>query len=134
CRSLRPNGNDVSSEGSPTLATTRPTRISGKESVRGSKFAVTKIHPAGPGDPRITGGRVRLAVDASEIGPTTKWIVVDLRDIRPGKQRFATSALLSRKRCREADHQRKLSLLRAVREAGLTSLKSRRHPQELQHA
>src|SRR4029453_17097171 len=55
-------------------------------------------------------------------------------DIRPGRQRFATSALLSRKRCRDTDHQRELSLLRAVREAGLTPPDLRRHPQELHHA
>jgi hypothetical protein len=55
------------SEGSPTLATTRPTRISGKKLVPGSKFAVTKIITTGPGHPKITGGRVRPALDAREI-------------------------------------------------------------------
>jgi hypothetical protein len=55
-------------------------------------------------------------------------------DIRPGRQRFATSALLIRKRCRDTDHQRELSLLREVREAGSTQPDARRDPQELQHA
>jgi hypothetical protein len=38
------------------------------------------------------------------------------------------------KRCRDTDHQRDLSLLREVREAGSTQPDARRHPQELQHA
>src|SRR5207344_558459 len=58
-RSLRPNGRDISSEGSPTLATTRPTRISGRRKlVPLSKFAVTKLDSTGPGHPPTTGGRV----------------------------------------------------------------------------
>src|SRR4029453_14918303 len=55
-------------------------------------------------------------------------------DIRPGRQRFATSALLSRKRCRDTDHQRELSLLQAVREAGLTQPDLQKTPQGLTHA
>jgi hypothetical protein len=67
CRSLRPNGKDISSEGSPTLATTRPTRISGRRKlVPLSKFAVTKLDSTGPGHPPTTGGRVRPALDARE--------------------------------------------------------------------
>jgi hypothetical protein len=67
CRSLRPNGKDISSEGSPTLATTRPTRISGlRKLVPLSKFAVTKLDSTGPGHPPTTGGRVRPALDARE--------------------------------------------------------------------
>jgi hypothetical protein len=38
------------------------------------------------------------------------------------------------KRCRDIDHQRDLSLLRQVREAGSIQPDARRHPQELQHA
>ena len=66
-RSLRPNGNDISREGSPTLATTRPTRISGRKLVPGSRFTVTKINTTGSGDLKITGGRVRPTLDAREI-------------------------------------------------------------------
>jgi hypothetical protein len=68
CRSLRPNGNDISSEGLPTLATTGPTRISGhRDLVPGSKFGVTKINTTGPGHRKITDGRVSPAVDGREI-------------------------------------------------------------------
>jgi conjugative relaxase-like TrwC/TraI family protein len=59
---------DILSEGSPTLATTRPTRMSGRRKlVPLSKFALTKLDSTGPGHPPTTGGRVRPALDAREI-------------------------------------------------------------------
>jgi hypothetical protein len=58
CRPLRPHGNNISIEALPTLATTRPTRISGgRELVPLLKVAVTKIDTTGPAHPRSTGGR-----------------------------------------------------------------------------
>jgi hypothetical protein len=59
------------------------------------------------------------------------------RPVRTSGQVGSASRLLPcsvRKRCRDTDHQRELSLLRAVREAGLTQPDLRRHPQELHHA
>jgi hypothetical protein len=67
CKSLRPNGKGISSEGSPTLATTRPPRISGRRKlVSLSKFAGTKLDSTGPGHPPTIGGLVRPALDARE--------------------------------------------------------------------
>jgi conjugative relaxase-like TrwC/TraI family protein len=55
CRPLRPNGNNISIEASPALATTRPTWISaGRELVPPLKVAVTKIDTTGSAHPRST--------------------------------------------------------------------------------
>ena len=52
-----------------------------------------------------------------------------LLDIRPGRQRFATSALLSRKKGAETLTTNASFSPSAVREAGPTQPDSRRHPQ-----
>src|SRR5215207_2677168 len=58
CRPLRPNGNNISIEASPTPATTRPTWISeGRDLVPPLKVAVTKIDTTGSTHPKSTRGR-----------------------------------------------------------------------------
>src|SRR5215212_8746692 len=81
CRPLRPNGNNISIEASPTPATTRPTWISeGRDLVPPLKVAVTKIDTAGSTHPKSTRGRGRRALASKATSamrhanePTRRW-------------------------------------------------------------
>jgi hypothetical protein len=69
CRPLRPNGNNISIEASPTRATTRPTWIcGGRDLVPLMKVAVMKIDAIGSAHPRSMRGQRRQPLASEACG------------------------------------------------------------------